>query len=145
MVADWTRTALGQLLLVDELHHRILIEDPQGKLRPAAGFRYPKAIAVWGDTAYVVDSWNHVVKAFRLPEWEFAFEFGSFFCPSGIAVVNNFIVVADTNNRRLSFHHADGSAAFTYALDGFPIRVGMDERGSIVVTYDNGETETLNY
>lgn len=146
MIADWARTPYGQLLFVDELNSRVLIEEPSGNLRRApGGFRYPRAVAVLGDTAYVVDSWNHRVKAFTLPEWKFAFEFGSFFCPSSIVAINNFLIIADTNNRRLSFHTPDGACAFTYELNRFPKRVQIGERGAIVVRYDDGETETLNY
>jgi hypothetical protein len=72
------------------------------------------------------------------------FEFGGFFCPSWIEVTGNLLVVADTGNSRLSFHHADGSCAFTYSLDEFPKRVHTD-RGRLVVHYENGEIETLEY
>jgi len=122
------------------------MQDTDGRLRLAAtGFRYPQSVALLDSTAYVLDSWNHRVCAFRLPEWNLAFEFGKYFCPSWIAAINNLLVVADTNNRQLSFHAPDGSLAFTYALDGFPKRVSVNGEGSIVVHYDNGETETLTY
>ena len=143
---DWAKTRFGQILFVDELNHRVLMQGADGRLRVASsGFRYPKSIAVLDTTAYVLDSWNHRVCAFSLPEWSPAFEFGSFFCPSWIAVVSDSLVVADTNNRRLSFHAPNGSLAFTYGLDGFPKRVGADREGNIVVHYDDGEMETLTY
>jgi hypothetical protein len=145
-VRDWVKTADGELVLIDELNHRVLMQNADGRLRVAAtGFRYPRSIAVLDSMAYVVDSWNHRVRAFHLPEWNSAFEFGSFFCPSWIAIMNDLLVVADTNNRRLSFHEPNGSPLFTYALDGCPKRVGANSNGDIVVHYDNGETETLTY
>jgi hypothetical protein len=143
-IRDWVRTADGELVLVDELNHRVLLQSGDGRLRVAAkGFRYPRSVAVLESTAYIVDSWNHRVQAFQLPDWSPAFEFGSFFCPSWIAVMNNLLVVADTNHRRLSFHEPNGSALFTHAVDGFPKRVGANSNGDIVVCYDDGDTETL--
>lgn len=145
-IRDWTETPDGHAIFADELNHRILVEDARGCFRTVtAEFRYPRSIAVLGSLAYVVDSWNHRVRAFNLPEWTLAFDFGSFFCPSSIAVVNDLLVVADTNNRRLSFHKPDGSCALTYALNGFPERVDVNNCGNLVVHYDDGETETLNY
>ena len=145
-VRDWAKTPDSELVLIDELNHRVLLQSADGRLRVAAkGFRYPRSIAVLNSTAYVVDSWNHRVQAFELPDWNPAFTFGSFFCPSWISVINNALVVADTNNRRLSFHEPNGSVLFTYALDGYPRRVGADANGNIVVDYDNGETDTLTY
>lgn len=145
-ISDWIRTPGGQLLFADELNHRILIAESSGKLRAAPGeFRYPRSLAVLGPAVYVADSWKHRIQAFHLPEWTFAFEFGSFFCPSSIAVTNNLLVIADTNNRRLAFHAPDGSRMFTYELDGFPSRVRVNDTGALIVRYDNGETETLEY
>jgi hypothetical protein len=144
-ISDWLKFSDG-IIFVDELNHRLLVEDLHGDFHVVTGdFRYPRAVAVMGSLAYVVDSWNHRVRAFNVPEWTIAFEFGSFFCPSSIAVTGEFLVVADTNNRQLSFHRPDGSRAFTYALDGFPKRVSVDDGGTIHVTYDNGARETLRY
>src|SRR4051812_19371573 len=99
-VRDWVKTADGELLMVDELNHRIIAQTADGRMRVAAeGFRYPRSITVMDSIAYVVDSWNHRVRAFHMPGWNPAFEFGSFFCPSWITAVNNRLVVADTNNR----------------------------------------------
>ncbi len=145
-ISDWTKTPNGQLLFADELNHRILIQDSTGALRPAAGqFRYPRAVTVHGGAAFVADSWNHRIQAFQLPEWKFLFDFGGFCCPSSIAVMNGLLVIADTNNRRLSFHKPDGTFQFDYALSGFPRRVGVNADGSIAVCYDDGASETLEY
>ena len=145
-IRDWTKSPGGRTIFVDELNHRLLVEDGSGKLRAVTGeFRYPRAVAVLDSLAYVVDCWNHRVRAFHIPDWTPAFDFGSFFCPSSITTVNGLLVVADTNNRRLAFHRPDGSHAFTYALNGFPSRVELDSGGNLVVHYDDGETETLNY
>src|SRR5690242_8474405 len=120
-VRDWAKTPQDELVLIDELNHRVLLQSADGRLRIAAkGFRYPRSVAVLESKAYVVDSWNHRVRAFELPDWSSAFEFGSFFCPSWISVINGSLVVADTNNRRLSFHEPNGSVLFTYTLDGYP-------------------------
>src|ERR1051325_10737256 len=109
-VRDWVKTPDDELVLIDELNHRVLLQSADGALRVAArGFRYPRSVALLDSRVYIVDSWNHRVKAFELPGWNPAFEFGSFFCPSWISVINNTLVVADTNNRQLSFHEADGS------------------------------------
>ena len=145
-VSDWAKTADGGLVLIDELNHRVLMQSADGRLRVAAtGFRYPRSVVVMDSMAYVVDSWNHRVRAFDLPEWRSAFEFGSFFCPSWIAAMNGLLVVADTNNQRLSFHEPNGSPLFTYSLDGFPKRVCTNSNGGIIVYYDDGEMETLTY
>lgn len=145
-ISDWVRTPDGRLLLADEFNHRILIEEPNGRWRIGSGaFRYPRSLAVLGSAVYVVDSWNHRVQAFQLPEWKFAFEFGRFFCPSSIAVLNNFLVIADTNNCRLAFHRPNGSFAFAYELNGFPRRVHAAADGTLTVRYDNGGTEKLEY
>ncbi|HLQ76117.1 MAG TPA: hypothetical protein VK210_02120 [Terriglobia bacterium] len=144
-ISDWARTPAGDLLLVDEFHNRVLVDGRDG-MRVAPGeFCYPRGIAVLGDVAYVVDSWTHRVQAFRLPQWKREFEFGGFFCPSGIAVTNGLLVVADTNNRRLSFHAPDGTPAFTYELEGFPKRVAVDSAGYLVVHYDDGRSEPVNF
>ena len=145
-IRDWTKTPDGHAIFVDELNHRILVEDGQGTLRVVSGeFRYPRSIAVLGPLAYVADSWNHRVRALNLPEWTLAFDFGPFFCPSSITVVNGLLVVADTNNCRLSFHRPDGSCELTYALNGFPQRVDVNDGGNLIVRYDDGDSETLNY
>ena len=145
-IADWLKTPDGQLVFVDEINHRLLVGDNSGPLREVtSGFRYPRSITVFDSRAYVVDSWNDRVVTFRLPDWKPEFEFGGFFCPSAIAVVHDLLVIADTNNRRLSFHKADGACSFTVGVDGFPKRVSIDEENAIVVHYDNGQTETLHY
>jgi hypothetical protein len=144
-ISDWLKFP-GGTIFVDELNHRLLVEDARGNFRVVTGdLLYPRGVAVFGSLAYVADSWHHRVRAFNLPEWTVAFDFGSLFCPSSIAVTGEFLVIADTNNRQLSFHHPDGARAFTYALDGFPKRVSVDDNGAINVSYDNGESEKLRY
>jgi hypothetical protein len=144
-ISDWLKCEYGTIF-VDELNHRLIVEDARGTLRVITGdFRYPRSVAVLGSLAYVVDSWNHRVRAFYVPEWTVAFDFGSLFCPSSIAIVGDLLVIADTNNRRLSFHQPNGSLVFTYSLDGFPKRVTVDNSGTITVRYDDGEAETLVY
>jgi len=144
-ISDWVRTPDGDLLLVDELHNRILVDGRDGLWVVPGKFAYPRGVAVLGTMAYIVDSWNHRVQAFQLPEWTPVFEFGGFFCPSGIAVMSGLLVVADTNNRRLSFHAPDGTPAFTYELDGYPKRVAVNSDGNLVVQYDDGRSETLAF
>jgi hypothetical protein len=129
---------------VDELNSRLLVDDGSTLRIVPADMRYPKSVAILGPRAFVVDSWNHRVLAFSLPACKVDFEFNGFFCPSWIEVMNDMLVVADTNNCRLSFHNSDGSCAFTYALDGFPKRVHFHD-GRLFVHYQNGEMEALDY
>jgi hypothetical protein len=145
-IADWTRTSNGQLILVDELNHRVLVEVSDGRIRMVEhSFRYPKSVATLNSTAYVLDSWNHSVKAFRIPDWQFLFDFGGFFCPGSIAVFGELLVIADTCNRRVAFHRPDGGFAFEYALQGFPKRVQVNPDGALVVHYEDGQKERLDY
>jgi hypothetical protein len=134
----------GRLLFVDELNSRLLVQDGSGLRIVPADLRYPKSATILGSKAFVADSWHHRVLAFSLPALKVDFEFTGFFCPSWIEVMNGMLVVADTNNCRLSFHNVDGSCAFTYALDGFPKRVHFHD-GCLIVHYDNGEVERLDY
>jgi len=161
-LSDWTVDPAGRLFAVDELAHRVVVERSDGEFRfvgePGSGagqFRYPRSLALAGNRAYVVDSWNHRVQVFTLPEWNFRSSFGSLgsepgslFCPSWIAVVERpgeptLLAVVDRNNRRLSFHEADGDAdgefRFAIELDGpwFPVRVRY-ENASIDVQYEDG-------
>jgi hypothetical protein len=155
----------GRLIVVDETRHRVAVEQAGGAFRfvgePGDGagqFRYPRSIVLVGDRACVVDSWNHRVQLFSLPDWTFVSSFGSlgrgpgaFFCPSGIAAIDptgveTLLAVADRNNRRLSFHDVGGTFRFAVGLDSewFPVDVRYDGR-SIEVRYEDGSWKRLNY
>jgi len=157
-IAEWHRTDDRSLILVDETNHRIIVQQPDGSMtscgrkgsRPGE-FHYPRAILVLGSLAYIVDSWNHRVQVFKLPTWQYQFEFGGFgsgpgkfFCPCSIAYSDPWLIVADTNNARLSFHMPDGQCLFSSAVSGsqFPRKVRSTE-GPIEVQYENGEWNRL--
>ena len=73
-ISDWLKFSDG-IIFVDVLNHRLLVEDLYGDFHVVTGdFRYPLAVAVLGSLAYVVDSWNHRVRAFNLPEWTIALQ-----------------------------------------------------------------------
>lgn len=154
MIADW-----HERVFVDELHHRVLAENPDGDLEShgrrgsAPGeFRYPRGVVVVGSRAYIVDSWNHRVQVFDLPSWKLALTFGSFgseagqfFCPSSITVSGDLLVIADTNNSRLSFHRFDGSTAFVFGLPQFPRRVRSLPGDSLEYQTEDGIWHSLEY
>ena len=92
-------------------------------------FHYPRAILVVGSLSYIVDSWNHRVQVFKLPSFQFQFEFGGFgsgagqfFCPCSITFSDPWVIVADTNNARLSFHLPDGKFLFSSVISGIDFR-----------------------
>ncbi len=159
-IADWNLTEDGGLMLVDELRHCVLRQDAYGNVKArgrrgnrAGEFHYPRSILVKGDSAYVVDSWNHRVQVFDAVSWKFLFEFGGFgsgpgqfFCPSWIVAIDERLIIADTNNARLSFHSRDGSFLFaSYFADGrFPRKLQVSG-GMIEVQYDSGERARLEY
>jgi hypothetical protein len=159
-LADWQKTDCEILLLVDETNHRIVVQDPDGRTvahgskGAAAGeFHYPRGILALGSSAYVVDSWNHRVQVFDIPTWEFQFEFGKlgpgpgeFFCPGSIAFADPWLIVADTNNARISFHARDGRFVFSSGISGgsFPRKVRVTD-GAFVVQYENGEWDRLEF
>jgi len=159
-LADWHQTEDRRLLLVDETNHRIVVQDADGQLAAhgskgtAAGeFHYPRSILAMGASAYVVDSWNHRVQVFDIPTWKFQFEFGKlgkgpgeFFCPGFIAFADPWLIVADTNNSRISFHDCDGRFVFSAGISGesYPRKVGV-ANGGFVVQYENGEWDRLEF
>jgi hypothetical protein len=159
-IADWHQTDDRSLILVDETNHRILVQQPDGNItsygrkgtRPGE-FHYPRGILVLESLAYVVDSWNHRVQVFKLPLFQFQFEFGGFgtgpgqfFCPCSITFSEPWLIVADTNNARLSFHMQDGRFLFSSGVSGnrFPRKVRSAD-GPIEVQYESGEWNRLEF
>lgn len=147
---------------LDTPRHRVIVDTvPRGKKGTrAAEFHYPISVVVVGHRAYVVDSWNHRVQVFDLPDWKFAFEFGGFFCPKWIVAVEDegkqLLLVVDTNNRRLTFHEPSGMqvAEFATTYRRFPVMAtnlttpvvaGFSPRSSQVVeiSYEDGFTESF--
>ena len=160
---DWTLDEAGRLVAVDEVEHRLAIEQSNGKFtflgHKGTGpgeFHYPKCVEILNGTAYVVDSWNHRVQLFRLPDWKFVGSFGgrgegtsSFFCPSWITVVDReneepWLVVADANNSRLTFHDSQGAYLFGNELFNSrrPTKVRTRE-GRIEVRYEDRQWDTV--
>lgn len=163
-VSDWDVDSDGRLIAVDDLAHRLAVEQADGRFRFVGGpgdgpgqFHYPRGVAIIDDRAYVVDSWNHRIQMFSLPECDYIGEFGGlgsaegeFFCPDGILAVlcdngDRWLSVADTNNRRIAFHSPDG--AFLFAIDadngGRPRKLRMSD-GFIEVRYDDDVWERLD-
>ena len=159
-ITDWHQTDDGFLVLVDETSHRILVQKPDGsttslgrKGSKPGEFHYPRGILIRKSLAYIVDSWNHRVQVFELPSWKYQFEFGGFgtssgkfFCPCSIAFFDPWLIVADTNNARLSFHMPDGQFLFSSAVSGrrFPRKV-RNTYGPIEVQYEDGEWSRLEF
>ena len=159
-IADWHQTDDRSLIVVDETSHRIVVQQPNGSTkiygrkgaRPGE-FHYPRGILVLGELAYIVDSWNHRVQVFELPSWTYQFEFGGFgtepgklFCPCSITFSDPWLIVADTNNARLSFHKQDGQFLFSSGVSGdrCPRKV-RSLNGPIEVQYENGEWNRLEF
>jgi len=159
-IADWHQTDDRSLVIVDETSHCIRVQQPNGDTRifgrkgsRPGEFHYPRGILVLEESAYIVDSWNHRVQVFELPSWKFQFEFGGFgtepgkfFCPCAITFSDPWLIVADTNNARLSFHKKDGQFLFSSAVSGdrFPRKV-RTSNGPIEVQYENGEWNRLEF
>jgi hypothetical protein len=157
-IADWHQTGDRSLFIVDETSHCIRVQQPNGDTRifgrkgsRPGEFHYPRGILVLEESAFIVDSWNHRIQVFELPSWKFQFEFGGFgtepgkfFCPCAITFSDPWLIVADTNNARLSFHKKDGQFLFSSALSGnrFPRNV-RTSNGPIEVQYENGEWNRL--
>jgi hypothetical protein len=131
---------------VDILRHRVIVGGAaRGKRGTGPGeFHYPAAVKVVQGRAYVVDSWNHRVQVFDLPEWTFAFEFGDFFCPKWIDVVTDqgtpLLVVVDTNNGRLCFQDLAGRrvAVFEFHSRIFPVAARVLDSEEIEVVFEDG-------
>jgi hypothetical protein len=159
-IADWHQTGDRSLIIVDETGHRIHVQQPDGNTktygRKGSGpgeFHYPRGILVLEELAYVVDSWNHRVQVFELSAWKYRFEFGGFgtdpgkfFCPCSITFSDPWLIVADTNNARLSFHKQDGQFLFTSGVSGnqFPRKI-RSANGPLEVQYENGEWNRLEF
>ncbi len=155
---DWTLDPQGLLVAVDEVRHRLAIQQPHGgfdflgqKGDGNGQFHYPRSIEILNQRAYVVDSWNHRVQLFELPAWKFIDSFGGegdgpgqFFGPSWITVVDReegepWLVIAGTNNHRLSFHDTAGNYLFVSELfnSRYPAKV-RTENQMIEVQYEDG-------
>src|ERR1700733_4852074 len=134
---------------VDTLHHQIVVGVVgRGRRGSKPGqFNYPSSVVVVNNRAYVADSWNHRVQVFDLPDWKFAFEFGDFFCPKWIEVVNDrmgpLLFVVDTNNARLCFHRLDGSRAGTFEFENrrFPVAAHVLNSEEIKVVFEDDSFE----
>lgn len=158
---DWAFDDAHRLVAVDEVEHRLAIQQPDGTFafmgKKGTGpgqFHYPKSIEVLNGTAYVVDSWNHRVQMFDVPAWTFKGAFDGaqegahqFFCPSSLALVPRgdeppWLVVADTNNCRLTFHDFEGNYLFAHEPyhSGCPLKVRTSE-GAIEVQCEDGQWE----
>jgi DNA-binding beta-propeller fold protein YncE len=137
---------------VDTLHHRIVVGTVgRGRRGSKPGeFHYPSSVAIVNNRAYVADSWNHRVQVFDLPDWKFAFEFGDFFCPKGIEVVNDrlgpLLFVVDTNNARLCFHQLDGRRIGTFKFETrrFPVAAHALNSETIKVVFEDDSFEILD-
>ena len=137
---------------VDTLKHKVVVGGiPRGKrgCRPGE-FHYPSSAAVLNGRAYIADSWNHRVQVFDLPEWKFAFEFGGFFCPKWIEIVEDhgrsLLIVVDTNNARLCFHEADGCRVETLELQSrcFPVSAHVVDSRSLEVVFEDDHREVFD-
>lgn len=160
IIADWHKTEDNTLVLVDETNHCVVLQHPDGSIRTLGRkgtgpgeFHYPRSILALGSSAYVLDGWNHRVQVFDVQSWELKFEFGQFgsgpgqfFCPGSIAFLDPWLIVADTNNARLSFHSADGQFLFASGTSGnqFPRKVRNTD-GLIEVQYEDGEWNRLEF
>ena len=160
---DWALDEAERLVAVDEVEHRLAIQQPDGTFRflgqkgSAPGqFHYPRSIEILDGIAYVVDAWNHRVQMFELPAWTFKGTFGKdgdplgqLFCPSSITVLHRdnhdtWLLITDTNNNRLSFYDTAGRYLFESELlrSRHPINAQVREQ-SIEVQYDDGRWERL--
>ncbi len=157
---EFTKPTEVQQVLVDEMNHCVLVHAADGsttvhgrKGSSPGEFHYPRGVVVLGSRAFVVDSWNHRVQVFELPEWKYCFEFGEFgtgpgqfFCPSSIAYFEPWLIVVDTNNARFSFHDRDGRFQFSAnsVEESFPVQIHTD--GAVIaVQYENGEWNNLAF
>ncbi len=160
---DWTVDGEGRLVAVDEVEHRLAIEQSDGQFKffgqKGSGpeqFHYPRSIEILNGIAYVVDSWNHRVQMFELPTWTFKGAFGNdgelsaqLFCPSWITVVRRdneapWLLIADTNNNRLSFYDTAGLYLFESELphSRYPIKVQIRNH-RIEVKYEDERWECI--
>jgi hypothetical protein len=156
---------MGRLVVVDETRHRLLVERDDGTFVPVGRegsglgeFHYPAAVAIGDDEVYVADSWNHRVQVFGLPDWAPRRCFGSrghgsgeFFRPSALALIERpleeaWLVVADTNNGRLSFHALSGDILFVRTIEppDFPVDVEYVD-GAIRVKGEDGAWTKLEH
>lgn len=137
---------------VDTLKHCVRVNGvAHGKLGQSPGeFHYPANVAIVDDRAHVADSWNHRVQVFDFPEWRFAFEYGDFFCPNWIGVIEDLdgpvLAIVDTNNGRLCLHDPDGRrlAECPFNSRRFPISARIQEPGTIDVVFEDDSTVTLS-
>ena len=143
---------LPVLIEVDTLNHRVIVD---GKARGQFGagpgeFHYPSNAVVLDNRAYVCDSWNHRVQVFKLPDWEFDFEFGEFFCPRWIEVVEDrsqpLLLIVDTNNARLCFHDPNGRrfAILAFESQTFPVKARLLESETIEIEFEDDHVETFD-
>jgi len=143
---------LPVLIEVDSLNHQVIVNGrATGKLGSGPGeFRYPSNVVVLNNRAYVCDSWNHRVQVFKLPEWEFDFEFGDFFCPKWIEVIEDhgqrLLLVVDSNNARLCFHEPTGrrQSVFSFESHTFPVRAQLHDSETIEIVFEDEHVETFD-
>jgi sugar lactone lactonase YvrE len=137
---------------VDSLHHKIIINGKtSGKFGSGPGeFHYPSNAVVLDDRAYVCDSWNHRVQVFKLPEWKFDFEFGEFFCPKWIEMVEDrgrpLLLVVDTNNARVCFHEPNGRryAVFSFESHTYPVKARLVDCETVEIIFEDEHTESFD-
>ena len=161
-IADFDKDQSGRRYFVDTLNHRIWIEEEgemksTGKKGSGRGeFHYPSGILVFASRAYVVDSWNHRVQIFSLPEWNYVSEFGShgrnlgqLFCPRSIDVLKSgkraVIAIADTNNARVSLYTPGGECCGVIETlrPTFPVKVRWRDVETLEVGYEDGVVESM--
>src|SRR5262249_44794806 len=89
------------------------------------------------------------VQVFNLPDWQFAFEFGDFFCPKWIGVVDDaghpLLAIVDTNNARICFHRPDGDRVATCgsAYRYFPVAARPAGPGVLEIVFEDDHVEEL--
>lgn len=137
---------------VDTLKHCVRVNGViHGKLGQRPGeFHYPAQAAILDGRAHVADSWNHRVQVFDLPEWRFAFEYGDFFCPNWIGVIEDrdgpVLAIVDTNNGRLCFHDREGVriAECPFNSRRFPISARIVDSETIDVIFEDDSKLTVS-
>ncbi|HLL56180.1 MAG TPA: hypothetical protein VK447_21635, partial [Myxococcaceae bacterium] len=98
-----------------------------------ARLQHPLGVAVLGDTVYVADTYNNKVRALSLKDRKVTSvtrDKKSLAEPSGLAVVNGQLLVADTNHHRLVRLDPATGALTPFELHGVtaPAVRGMSER-----------------
>ena len=136
----------NKVYIVDRYNNCVKVFDPDGKgflfdkTIGAGQLQQPVGIAIADQKIYVADNENHRVVAFYLNGnlWEIIGEGpgrapGQLFCPCGVAVYRDLLIVAEWGNGRVQVFSKDRTPVFVVEGIKHAHAVACDDKGNVYV------------